>query len=334
MQLARFPRARLAHLPTPLEPLDRLSRELGGPTLFVKRDDCTGLATGGNKTRKLEFLLADALRRGADTIVTEGGAQSNHCRQTAAAAAKLGLACHLVLQSSSEAQAPDYEETGNVLLERLLGAELHFVAASADRSAELRRVAEGLEAAGRTVCTIPTGGSNAIGGLGYVSCAFELLQQAQQRQLAIDAVVHASGSGGTQGGLVVGFAAANADVATIGFDVTAVPPEIEARVRDVVRGTADLLGLPGGIDPARVILRMDQAGPAYAVVTDAAIEAIQLAARLEGLLLDPVYTAKAFAGLIALVRDGYFKRSDNVVFLHTGGTAALPAYTTQLTDER
>ncbi|MFQ5785978.1 MAG: D-cysteine desulfhydrase, partial [Alphaproteobacteria bacterium] len=326
MQLSRFPRLRLAHLPTPLEPLARLSAHLGGPRLLVKRDDCTGLATGGNKTRKLEFLMADALERGADTVITCGGVQSNHVRQTAAAAAKLGLDCHLVLQESAPWDDPDYRETGNLFLDRLLGARFHFVPTEADREAGMARVAEDLRGRGRRPYVIPGGGSNAIGGLGYAGCALEIVAQANALDIAVDGVVIASGGGGSQGGLVAGLVGANSGIRTIGIDIDAEGEAVAERVRAVAAGTAERLGLRGGLPDDAVTVDFDYAGAAYGKPTPGMVEAVTLTARLEGLILDPVYTGKAMAGLIGLVRRGFFGPSDTVVFVHTGGTQALYAY--------
>lgn len=333
MLLSRFPRRRLAHLPTPLEPMEALSRRLGGPRLYVKRDDCTGLATGGNKTRKLEFLMADAIETGADTVITCGGAQSNHARQTAAAAARLGLGCALVHSAEHAWDSPDYAETGNVLLDRLLGAELHTVPTEADRDAGMARLAEELRARGRKPYVIPGGGSNAIGGLGYAGCAFEITAQANDLGLAVDHIVLASGSGGTQGGLIAGLAALNSPIAVTGIDIDAEAQEVAERVRAVADGTAALLGVRGGVPQDAVTVEAGYAGPDYGQPTPAMIEAVRLAARLEGLILDPVYTGKAMAGLIDLVRRGRFGRDETVVFIHTGGTPALFAYRSVFADD-
>jgi L-cysteate sulfo-lyase len=303
-----------------------LSSHLGGPRLFVKRDDCTGLALGGNKTRKLEFVMADAVARKADTVITTGNIQSNHVRQTAAAAAKLGVACELVLQPSVDWSAPDYAETGNVFLDRLLGATIHIVPADADRGTEMERVAGDVSARGGIPYIIPGGASNAVGGLGYAGCALELVEQANARDIGIDYVVHASGSGGTQGGLVAGLVGSNSGVLAIGIDIDAEAPEVAQRARGIAGETAELLGVAGGVDPGMIVVRDGYAGEDYGVPTPEMIEAVKLLARLEGLLLDPVYTGKAMAGLIDLVGKGFFKPSDTVVFIHTGGSPALFAY--------
>jgi L-cysteate sulfo-lyase len=321
-----FPRVRLAHLPTPLEPLDRLSDHLGGPRLYVKRDDCTGLATGGNKTRKLEFLLADALENGCDTIITEGGRQSNHVRQTAAAAAKLGLSCELVQQEAHFWQDPDYDVSGNIFLDRLLGARLHQVPGEADRKPGMAEVAEAVTARGGKPYVIPAGGSTPLGGLGYAGCAFEIAAQVKALGIAVDRIVLASGSGGTQGGLVAGLLALGGAIAALGIDIDADPEGVPLRVRAVAEGTAELLGVAGGVPLSAVAVNSDYAGEVYGAPTPAMIEAVTLLARLEGLLLDPVYSGKAMAGLIDLVRQGVFAAGDTVVFIHTGGMPALFAY--------
>jgi len=327
MQLARFPRLPFAHLPTPLEPLERLSREIGGPTLYVKRDDCTGLAFGGNKTRKLEFLLADALAHGADTVITAGGAQSNHVRQTAAAAARLGLECELVLTRVVPWNAPDYEETGNVQLDRLFGAKLHFHPADTDRDAAMDEIAGWVHARGGRPYVIPVGGSNPIGALGYVACALELENQANDLGIEFDYVVHASSSGGTQAGLVSGFRAIHSDTRVIGIDVDADTEAVAADVDRLAQALAGLLGLSGDIADD-VVVKGGYAGDAYGVPTAGMIDAVTRLARSEGLVLDPVYTGKAMAGLIDLAANAAFDASDTVVFVHTGGTPALFAYRT------
>ncbi|MFP6729941.1 MAG: D-cysteine desulfhydrase [Alphaproteobacteria bacterium] len=326
----QFPRVRLAHLPTPLEPLERLSDHLGGPRIYVKRDDCTGLATGGNKTRKLEFLLADALETGCDTIITEGGRQSNHVRQTAAAAAKLGLDCELVQQTAHFWQDPDYDQTGNIFLDRLLGARLHDVPGEADRKPGMAEVAEAVAARGGKPYVIPAGGSTPLGGLGYAGCAFEIADQAEALDITVDHIVLASGSGGTQGGLVAGLLALGGGIAVLGpalgIDIDADPQGVPERVRAVAEGTAALLGVSGGVPASAVAVNSDYAGEAYGAPTPGMVEAVTLLARLEGLLLDLVYSGKAMAGLIDLIRQGVFAAGETIVFIHTGGMPALFAY--------
>jgi len=317
-------RPRLAHLPTPLEPLDRLSGELGGPRVWVKRDDCTGLAGGGNKTRKLEYLLADALGEGADTILTAGAVQSNHARQTAAACARLGLGCELFLKRSVPKRGEGYGRSGNVLLDRLAGAEVRLLPAEADAGAAMAERLGALREEGRRPYAIPVGGSNAIGALGYVGCAHELCEQAEGAGLRIDAVVHASASRGTQAGLAVGLAETGAEARLLGVDVGGKMPEARAGVERIAAATCERLGRPTRF--AKIELDDRFLGEGYGVPTPEGISAVRLLARLEGLLLDPVYTGKAMAGLIHMVREGRFSPGENVVFLHTGGWPALFAY--------
>ncbi|HEX3210283.1 MAG TPA: D-cysteine desulfhydrase [Geminicoccaceae bacterium] len=330
MHLARFPRVRFAHLPTPLEPMPNLSRRLGGPRLFVKRDDCTGLATGGNKTRKLEFLLGDALAEGADTLITHGAVQSNHVRQTAAAAARYGLRCEALLERRVAGRGPGYEATGNVMLDRLFRARVRFVAADTDMDAACAEAADAVRARGGRPYVIPGGGSSPVGALGYVNAALELLQQANDQGLRIDLVVVGTGSTGTQAGLVAGLEGANARIDVLGICVRRpAAMQIEAVLR-TANATAAHVGLRGPIDRARVRANGDYVGQGYGVPTAGTLEAIRLAAETEGLLLDPVYTGKAMAGLIDLCRNRVFGTDQNIVFLHTGGGAALFAYEADL----
>ena len=330
MHLARFPRVRFAHLPTPLEPMPNLTRLLGGPQLYVMRDVCTGLASGGNKTRKLEFLIGDALAQGADTVITHGAVQSNHVRQTAAAACKYGLRCAALLERRVPGHGPEYETTGNVLLDRLFGAEVRFVAADTDMDAACSELAEEIRAKGGRPYAIPGGGSNAVGALGYVNAALELLQQANDLGLRIDCVVHGTGSTGTQGGLVCGLEGANAGIDVLGICVRRPAPAQEEAVYRTASAVAEHLGIRGGLERVRVKANGDYLGRGYGMPTAGTLEAIRLAALHEGLLLDPVYTGKAMAGLIDLCRKGFFAEDQNVVFLHTGGAAALFAYEREL----
>ena len=330
MHLSRFPRVRLGHLQTPLEPMAALSRALGGPNLFVKRDDCTGLATGGNKTRKLEFLMGEALEQGAEVVVTQGAVQTNHGRQTAAAAARLGLACEILLERRVREPEPGYEVQGNVLLDRLFGATLSFHEPGDMNALALARTEE-LRAAGRKAYFIPGGGSNTVGALGYVDCALELLKQANDSGLRIDYLVHATGSTGTQAGLLAGLEGANTGIPVLGISVRQPKARQEEAVYALAQATADHIGVKGGIARARVVAYADYVGEGYGVPTPAMVEAVALTARCEGILLDPVYSGKGMAGLIDLVRKGFFRRDDNVVFLHTGGAAALFAYSNLFT---
>lgn len=325
MHLARFPRRQYTPHPTPIEKLDRLSAFLGGPEIYIKRDDLTGLTGGGNKTRKLEFLVADALAKGADTLITVGAVQSNHCRLTLAAAVKEGLKCRLVLE---ERIADSYQKdaSGNNFLFELLGAEsLTVVKGGADLASAMQSVADDLAREGRQGYIIPGGGSNALGALGYVACAEELLGQAYSMQLDFDHVVCASGSAGTHAGLLAGLIGNNAHLPLTGINVRRDRQTQEGNVHALAQQTAKLLDLPD--IPREAVRALDEwVGPGYSLPTTEMVEAVQLLARLEGILLDPVYTGKAMAGLIGLVRRGEFVPEQKVLFVHTGGAPALYAY--------
>ena len=331
MPLSDFPRFPLAHLPTPLEPMDRLRAHLAEgsgrcPRLYVKRDDCTGLALGGNKTRKLEFLIGAALAEGATAVVSEGGLQSNHVRQTAAAAAKAGLKCHLVLNHNVPIATAIYRENGNMLLDRVLGATVHRCAAGETRAAAIARLLPALRAAGESPYYIPTGGSNATGSLGYVVAAMELQRQAKQAGIAIDRVVFASASGGTQAGLVAGMALAGADIQVLGVDVEGDPEALLAEVLAVADECGHMVGLKQPLGADAFNLARGYAGDGYGIPSPAMREAVEMLARLEGLILDPVYVGKAMAGLLGLIRSGHFGTDETIAFIHTGGMPAMFAY--------
>jgi L-cysteate sulfo-lyase len=327
MHLSRFPRLHLAHLPTPLEPMPRISEHLGGPNLWIKRDDCTGLSSGGNKTRKLEFLMADAVERGADTIITQGATQSNHARQSCAAAARLGLECHILLEDRTGFHDDAYAYNGNVLLDQLHGATISQRPADSDMNAEMELLAQQLRDDGKKPYVIPGGGSNETGALGYVNAAFELTHQANERLLRIDHLVHATGSAGTQAGLVVGMQAMNSGIPVYGVSVRAPKAKQEENVFGLAQRTLDFMGLAQSLVPRdSVVANSDYVGDGYGLPTDSMVEAVKMLAAYEGILLDPVYSGKGFAGLIDLVRQGHFKKGENVVFLHTGGSVSLFAY--------
>jgi L-cysteate sulfo-lyase len=326
MLLSRFARVDLSHAPTPLEPLDRLRRVLGGPRLWIKRDDCTGLAQGGNKARKLEYLVADALAKNCDTLITPGAVQSNHVRMTAAAAARFGLKAHAVLERRVTSTDDDYEENGNVLLDELLGCPRTYVPSGADVGAACAEVAKDLAAKGAKPYIIPGGGSNPVGALGYVACAVELLEQAKAKGIEISRVVHGTGSSGTQAGLVAGFAALRSRVEVFGISVRQPRDKQESVVFDLACRTADRLGQPGIVKRESVFADDGYVGPGYGLPTPGMIDAVTLLARTEGLLLDPVYSGKAMAGMIDHIRKGTFRADENVVFLHTGGATSLFGY--------
>jgi len=328
--LSQFARVSLGHFPTPLEHLPRLSEHLGGPQIWVKRDDCTGLATGGNKTRKLEFSMADALEQGADTIVTVGAVQSNHVRQTAAAACKLGLACEVLLEHRVVDPSEPYANSGNVFLDRIFGANLREYPGGTDFDAAIDAVAREIKARGGKPYIIPGGASNTIGALGYVNCAIELLEQAEELGLRIDHLVTATGSAGTQAGLIVGLRAIGSDMPLLGIGVNAAQDAQEDKVYKLACETAEFIGKPGIVAREDVIANCNYVGAGYGIPTEGMNEAILMLARLEGLLFDPVYSGKGLAGMIDLIRNSHFDAADNIVFLHTGGSAALFAYTDQL----
>jgi D-cysteine desulfhydrase family pyridoxal phosphate-dependent enzyme len=321
-----FPRVRLACLPSPLEPLPRLSAFLGGPRILVKRDDQTGLAMGGNKVRKLEYLAGHALALGCDTLVTLGGLQSNHARQTAAAAARLGMQCELVLPRVVPRSGEEYEQSGNVLLDRLLGARLRILPAEQNSSGVLDRVAEELRAAGRKPYVIPIGGSTAHGALGYVGALFELLDQVGEGGVRVDAIVVPVGSAGTVAGILAGLAVAEKAIPVVAAAVVGAAQDREALARELTRQVLGLLGRQVGAACEGLSVTDRAVGPGYGIPTEEVIDAVKRTAQLEGLLLDPVYTGKAMAALFDLVHRGRFKTDEQVVFWHTGGAPALFAY--------
>ncbi len=332
MNLARFPRRRYTVGFTPIEKLHRLTAALAGPDIYIKRDDLLGLPEGGNKTRKLEFVVADALKQGADTLITAGAVQSNHCRLTLAAAAKEGLKCRLVLEERVP-NSYDPRASGNNFLYRLLGAEqIRVVPGGSDMMEEMRKVAEEAAGLGRRTYIIPGGASNAIGATGYVACAEEILTQAFDMGVAFDCVVCASGSAGTHAGLVTGFYGNNADIPVIGINVSRPKEQQENNVFALIQKTAAHVAINGQIPRDAVTCLDDYVGPGYSLPTENMVEAVRMLARSEAILLDPVYTGKAMAGLIDLVRNGFFKKGKNVLFLHTGGSPALYAYGEALLD--
>lgn len=327
--LKNFSRVDLCHQPTPLEEMPRLSAALDGPKFWIKRDDCTGLATGGNKTRKLEFLLADALQQGADMLVTQGAVQSNHVRQTAAAACKFGLDCHALLERRVPDRAADYETTGNVLFDHIFGTTIEFRPPGLDMNAEARAVTEKFAANGRKPYFIPGGGSNEIGALGYVSCAYEMLAQFDAQGLDVGWIVLASGSAGTHAGLLAGLHAAGSDIPVMGISVRQPRERQIAAVHKLAAATAaQLTNTPLSLE--KTVIDDGYVGAGYGLPTEGTIAAINLIARKEGVLLDPVYSAKGLAGMIGLTEQKFFDRQKDVVFLHTGGAAALFAYGNQL----
>ncbi len=333
MNLSNYPRVLLAHLPTPLEHLPNLSRAIGGPNFYVKRDDCSGLGFGGNKVRKLEFLMADALSQNASTIVTMGTLQSNHPPLTAAAACKLGLKCELILEHRVAIDDEEYHRSANVFMDRIYGAGIRLVSGGEDSFGVMESVANEVRQLGEIPYVIPRGGSTPVGALGYVECAREILDQAKHENLTFDYIVHATGSGGTQAGLLVGLRAVQCDTPVIGIGVNDSKPVKTKRVLDLARETSAYLGIPGIVSSDDVIANCDYVGAGYGVTTPDMRAALLQVARLEGLLLDPVYSGKGMAGMIDLTIKGFFADARNVLFIHTGGTPALFAYRNQLNIE-
>jgi L-cysteate sulfo-lyase len=332
-RLSRYPRLGLAHLPTPLEPMKRLTDHLGGPRLWVKREDATGIALGGNKLRKLDFVLHEAVAGGADTLVSGGVVQSNSQRQVAAVAAKLGLECHLaVFHGRLSPPTPEYETSGNAFLNRLFGAHLYDVPWTGDRNGAIEALCERLRREGRRPYFVPYGVSNPLGAVGYASTIDEIAAQSSAAGFCPSSIVHCSGSAATQAGLVVGASIALKGTRVLGIDIDAEPERVREDVILYAKAAADLL--EASFDVADVEVVAGHAGPAYGVPHNATVEAIKLAGELEALVLDPVYSGKGLAGLIALVRAGRWQPSDNVVFLHTGGAPVLFAYRSALSIKR
>ncbi len=336
MQLSKFSRVRLASLPTPLEEIPNFCKRVGGPRVLMKRDDNTGLAFGGNKARKLEFLMADAREEGADTVITTGALQSNHARMTAAAARRLGMRSVLVLREV-ESEPGGYD--GNLLLDFLTDAEIRLVNPKVGKDPKARgramqkameEVAGELRDAGRTPYIIPSGGSNAIGALGYANAALELLQQANELGVRVTHIVHSCGGGGTQSGLLLGALALSTGVKVIGISVSSDKNHLSERITDIVRGSSRLLGIDLPLTRGDIVVVDDYVPPGYGYLTREVADAIRLLAETEGILLDPVYTGKAMHGMLDLIKNGYFSKDDTIVFFHTGGTPALFPYRNQL----
>ncbi len=327
MHLEKLPRYRLAQLPTPVESLPALTRALGGPQLLIKRDDQTGLALGGNKARKLEFIVGRALAEGADTLVTAGAAQSNHCRQTAAAAAKAGLKCEILLNGKQPELAG-----GNLLLDRIFGATEHWIDRS-QRPAKLKEIPEQLRAQGRTPHVIPVGGSNGVGATGYVLAMIELTEQLRASGQRVDHIVFGSSSGGTQAGIILGARVTGFAGQLHGLSIDKNDPEhleYEIEVAQIANDCAQYIGADARFTKEDVKMVYGYMGEGYGMVGDLERDAIRMMARTEGILLDPVYAGRAFGALVDLIRKGTFRRDETVLFWHTGGAPALFAYAREL----
>jgi D-cysteine desulfhydrase len=325
MNLAQFPRRRYTAGQTPLEELPRLTK-MFGPNIYMKRDDLLGLAGGGNKTRKLEFLVADALIAGADTLITCGAVQSNHCRLTLAAAVKEGLKCRFVLEERvPKSYKPD--ASGNNFLFNMLGIEkVKVVPSGSDMMKAMQAVADEVAAEGRKAYIIPGGGSNPIGATGYVACAEEILAQAFDQGINFDYIVTTSGSAGTHAGLVVGFYGNNSNIPVIGINISRQKGPQENLVYNLVEQTAAHVGIKGTIPREAVQCFEEYVGPGYSLPTPEMVKTVKLVAQTEGILLDPVYTGKAMAGMLDLIQKDFFKMGQNILFVHTGGSPALYHY--------
>tara|TARA_Y100000590_G_scaffold424522_1_gene531521 strand:+ start:755 stop:1735 length:981 start_codon:yes stop_codon:yes gene_type:complete len=321
--LEKFGRIKLGHFPTPIEHLKNISKYLGGPNIFIKRDDCTGLATGGNKTRKLEFLMSDAIKNKAELVITVGAVQSNHARQTAAACALLGLKCLIILEQRLNNAPNVYMNSGNVFLDKLFGADIQLCPKNEDFLKYTEKTVENIKSKGTNVYFIPGGGSNSIGALGYVECLNEIIKE--NNKYDFSQIVHATGSAGTQAGLLAGKKYFNCNIAVTGICIRHKKDIQVDKVYDEAKKTCEKLCC-NILDKSDVIVYDEYIGPGYGAPSEEMIEATKLLAKKEAILLDPVYSGKAFAGLIGLIKNKKFKMNDNVLFIHTGGAASLPAY--------
>ena len=321
--LEKFERIKLGHFPTPIEHLKKVSQHLDGPNIFIKRDDCTGLATGGNKTRKLEFLIPDAIKNKAELIVTVGAIQSNHARQTAAACSLKGLKCLIILEQRLKDPPDAYMNSGNVFLNKLLGAEVMLCPKDQDILEYSTKVVEDIKSKGTNVYFIPGGGSNSIGALGYVECFKEILKE--NNKYNFTHIVHATGSSGTQAGLLAGKKYFQSQLQIIGISVRYEKKIQEEKVYNEAKKACEKLKCDV-LDKSEVVVYDDYIGSGYGEPTDGMIEATRLLAKKEAILLDPVYSGKGFAGLIGLIRQKKFTKEDNILFIHTGGAVSLSAY--------
>ena len=321
--LEEFERIKLGHFPTPIEHLKNMSKYLGGPNIFIKRDDCTGLATGGNKTRKLEFLMPDAIKNKAELVVTIGAVQSNHARQTAAACTLMGLKCLIILEQRLKDPPEAYMNSGNVFLNKLFGADIKVCPRNDNPLEFAQNLIKQIKAKGTNVYFIPGGGSNPIGALGYVECLNEIVKE--NGKYNFSEIIHATGSSGTQAGLLAGRKYLNSEIPVIGVCVRY---EKEIQINKVYTEsvkTCEMLKCKI-LDKSEVVVDDGYIGPGYGEPTESMKEAVSLLAKKEGILLDPVYSGKAFAGLIGMIRKKQLKKGKNVLFIHTGGAVSLSAY--------
>jgi len=321
--LEKFERIKLGHFPTPIEHLKNISKYLGGPNIFIKRDDCTGLATGGNKTRKLEFLIPDAIKNKAELVVTVGAVQSNHARQTAAACALMGLKCLIILEQRVKDPPEIYMNSGNVFLNKLYGADIKICPKNENFLEYYEKLIGDLKSKGTNVYFIPGGGSNSIGALGFVECLNEIIKE--NNKYNFSHIVHATGSSGTQAGLLAGRKYFNCNIPVIGICIRYDKATQINRVYTEAKKTCERLQC-SILDKSEVIVYDEYIGPGYGEPSDSMIEATKLLAKKEGILLDPVYSGKGFAGLIGLIKNKKLTKNDNVLFIHTGGAVSLSAY--------
>ena len=321
--LEKFKRIKFGHFPTPIEHLKNISKYLGGPNIYIKRDDCTGLATGGNKTRKLEFLIPEAIQKKVELVVTVGAVQSNHARQTAAACAIMGLKCLIILEQRVKDPPDTYMNSGNVFLDKLFGADIKICPRNENFLEYYEKVLENLKSKGTNVYFIPGGGSNPTGALGYVECLNEIIKE--NNKYNFSHIVHATGSSGTQAGLLAGRKYFNCNIPVIGICIRYDKTTQENKVYEEAKKTCEKLQC-SILDKSEVIVYDEYIGPGYGEPSDAMIEAIDILAKNQAILLDPVYSGKAFAGLIGLIKNKKFTKNDNVLFIHTGGAASLSAY--------
>ena len=321
--LEKFKRIKLGHFPTPIEHLRNITKYLDGPNIFIKRDDCTGLATGGNKTRKLEFLIPDAIQNKAELIVTVGAVQSNHARQTAAACALMGLKCLIVLEQRLKDPPESYMKSGNVFLDKLFGAEVKICPKNEDVTKYSEKLIKDIKSKGTNVYFIPGGGSNAVGALGYVECLNEIIKE--NNKYNFSHIIHATGSAGTQAGLLAGKKYFNFNIPVTGICVRHKKDIQVDKVYEEAKKTCEKLQC-NILDKSDIIVYDEYIGTGYGEPTKGMIEATKLLAKKEAILLDPVYSGKAFAGLIDLIRNKKFTKNDNVLFIHTGGAVSLSAY--------